>query len=58
MNSPANPEPSRGVLTAALPFFLIFVANALAEESAEVTEVERVVVTGSNITTAEETGLN
>src|SRR6476646_7939046 len=58
MNSPANPEPSRGALTAALRFFLIFVANAFAQERAEITEMERVIVTGSNIPTAEETGPN
>src|SRR5437773_2030433 len=58
MKTLANPEPSRGALTAALPFFLIFVANAFAQERAEVTEVKRVIVTGSNIPTAEETGPN
>src|SRR2546429_1564094 len=58
MNTLANPGPSRGALTAALRFFLIFVANAFAQESAEATEVERVIVTGSNIPTAEETGPN
>src|SRR5256886_399011 len=58
MNTPANPEPSRGAVTATLGFFLIFVANAFAQERAEVTEVERVIVTGSNIPTAEETGPN
>ena len=55
MNSPANAESSRGALTAALRFLLIFAANAFAQERAEVTEVERVIVTGSNIPTAEET---
>src|SRR5256884_9715248 len=62
MNTLANPEPYRGALTAALPFFLIFVANAFAQEAApsraEVAEMERVIVTGSNIPTAEETGPN
>src|SRR2546429_1432039 len=58
MNTLANPGPSRGALTAALPFFLIFVANAFAQDRAEVTEVKRVIVTGSNIPTAEETGPN
>src|SRR6476619_8480973 len=58
MNTLANPEPSRGALTAAFRFFLIFAANAFAQERAEVTEVERVIVTGSNIPTAEETGPN
>src|SRR6476646_4324208 len=58
MNTLANPEPSRGALTAALRFFLIFVANAFAQERAEITEVERVIVTGSNIPTAQEVGPN
>src|SRR5437016_11101981 len=58
MNTLANPEPYRGALTAALRFFLIFVANAFAQDRAEVTEVKRVIVTGSNIPTAEETGPN
>src|SRR5947207_1231442 len=58
MNTLANPEPYRGALTAALPFFLIFVANAFAQDRAEVTEVKRVIVTGSNIPPAEETGPN
>src|SRR5437016_8810412 len=58
MNTLANPEPYRGALTAALRFFLIFVANAFAQDRAEVAEVERVIVTGSNIPTAEETGPN
>src|SRR5437879_12381288 len=58
MNTPANPEPSRGAVTATLGFLLISVANAFAQERAEVTEVERVIVTGSNIPTAEETGPN
>src|SRR3954468_14561762 len=58
MNTPANPEPSRGALTATLRFFLIFASNAFAQEGAEVTEIERVIVTGSNIPTAEETGPN
>src|SRR4051812_12416971 len=57
MNTLANPG-SHGAHTAALRFFLIFVANAFAQERAEVTEMERVIVTGSNIPTAEETGPN
>src|SRR4051794_39090719 len=57
MNTLANPG-SHGAYTAALRFFLIFVANAFAQERAEVTEMERVIVTGSNIPTAEETGPN
>src|SRR5438067_9327463 len=57
MNTLANPG-SHGAYTAALRFFLIFVANAFAQERSEVTEMERVIVTGSNIPTAEETGPN
>src|SRR3954462_4612430 len=57
MNTLANPG-SHGAHTAALRFFLIFAANAFAQERAEVTEMERVIVTGSNIPTAEETGPN
>src|SRR5215510_4647961 len=58
MNAPDNPEPAGGALTAILGFLLIFVANAFAQERADVAEVERVIVTGSNIPTAEETGPN
>src|SRR6266513_2517470 len=58
MNTPANPEPFRGALTATLGFLFIFVANTFAQKRAEVAEVERVIVTGSNIPTAEETGPN
>jgi iron complex outermembrane receptor protein len=58
MNAPDNSEPSRGALTATLGFLLISVANAFAQEAAGVAEVERVIVTGSNIPTAEETGPN
>src|SRR5512143_1928492 len=58
MNTLANPERSHSALTAALRFLLIFVGNAFAQENPEVTQVERVIVTGSNIPTAEETGPN
>src|SRR5215813_9164595 len=58
MNAPDNPEPAGGALKATLGFLLIFVANAFAQERADVAEVERVIVTGSNIPTAEETGPN
>jgi iron complex outermembrane recepter protein len=58
MNDSDSSESSRGALTATVGFFLIFVANTLAQERASVAEVERVVVTGSNIPTAEEVGPN
>src|SRR5256714_14543259 len=57
MNAPDNSEASR---TAIVGFFLIFTANAFAQQAAApgAAEVERVIVTGSNIPTAEETGPN
>src|SRR5213079_1044912 len=57
MNAPDNSESSR---TAIVGFFLIFTANAFAQQAAApvAAEVERVIVTGSNIPTAEETGPN
>src|SRR6266516_1608052 len=57
MNAPDNSESSR---TAIVGFFLIFTANAFAQQAAApgIAEVERVIVTGSNIPTAEETGPN
>src|SRR5947207_4749893 len=58
MNDSDNSESLRGALTATLGFLLVFVANAFAQERAGVAEVERVIVTGSNIPTAEETGPN
>jgi hypothetical protein len=60
MNAPDNSGSSRPALTAIVGFFLIFTANAFAQEAAVpgVAEVERVIVTGSNIPTAEETGPN
>src|SRR5437660_6183622 len=58
MNAPDNSRSSRRALIAILGSFLIFMANAFAQERAEVAEVERVIVTGSNIPTAEETGPN
>jgi outer membrane receptor protein involved in Fe transport len=50
----------RVALTAAVGGLEIFVQNAFAQETAAsgVTEVERVIVTGSNIPTAQETGPN
>src|SRR5262249_37929388 len=58
MNAPDNSGSSRCALTAILGSFLISVANAFAQETAGIAEVERVIVTGSNIPTAEETGPN
>ena len=58
MNDPDTPESSRGTLTAAVGSFLMFVANAFAQETAGVAEMERVIVTGSNIPTAQEVGPN
>src|SRR5437016_2707889 len=58
MNDSDNSESLRGALTATLGFLLVFVANAFAQERAGVAEAERVIVTGSNIPTAEETGPN
>jgi iron complex outermembrane receptor protein len=58
MNAPENSGSSRGTLTASFGSFLVFVANAFAQETAGVVEVERVIVTGSNIPTAQEVGPN
>src|SRR5215471_13421681 len=60
MDAPDNSGSSRPALTAILGSFLVFVANAFAQEMAApgVAQVERVIVTGSNIPTAEETGPN
>src|SRR5438552_2292716 len=58
MNAPDNSRSSRCALIAILGSFLIFMANAFAQERAGIAEVERVIVTGSNIPTAEETGPN
>src|SRR6266571_1977751 len=60
MNAPDNSGSSRPALTAILGSFLVSVANAFAQETAapDVAQVERVIVTGSNIPTAEETGPN
>src|SRR5438094_9014535 len=58
MNAPDNSGSSRRALTVILGSFLISVANAFAQERAGIAEVERVIVTGSNIPTAEETGPN
>src|SRR5215813_10709973 len=58
MNAPDNSGSSCRALTTILGSFLISVANAFAQERAGIAEVERVIVTGSNIPTAEETGPN
>src|SRR5436190_2389364 len=60
MNAPDNSGSFRPALTAILGSFLVSVANAFAQETAApgVAQVERVIVTGSNIPTAEETGPN
>ena len=60
MNGSDNSESFRDAFRAIVGFFLIFTANAFAQEAAApgVAEVERVIVTGSNIPTAEETGPN
>src|SRR5213592_4650742 len=58
MNAPDDSGSSRRALAAILGSFLISVANAFAQERAGIAEVERVIVTGSNIPTAEETGPN
>src|SRR5512141_1176844 len=58
MNAPDNSGSSRRALIAILGSFLIFMANAFAQKRAGIAEVERVIVTGSNIPTAEETGPN
>src|SRR5215470_6326101 len=60
MNTPDNSGCHRPAFTAILGSFLVFVANAFAQEMAApgVAQVERVIVTGSNIPTAEETGPN
>src|SRR5215471_1875701 len=60
MNAPDNSGPSRRALTAILGSFLVYLANAFAQEAAApgVAQVERVIVTGSNIPTAREVGPN
>src|SRR5438477_2521032 len=54
MNAPIKPGAACTILAATLAFSLIFAANAFAQEA----EVERVIVTGSLIPTAEEVGPN
>src|SRR5205823_10350785 len=54
MNAPIKPGAACAILAATLAFSLIFAANVFAQEA----EVERVIVTGSNIPSAEEVGPN
>ena len=60
MNALRNAKSCHAALIAAVGCFVVFEANAFAQETpaSGVTEVERVIVTGSNIPTAEETGPN
>jgi len=60
MNVQFDAQCCRPAFTAAVGGFVIFAANAFAQETAAsgVVEVQRVIVTGSNIPTAEETGPN
>src|SRR5690349_7660763 len=60
MNTPPSANSSRAALIAALGCFVVLEANAFAQETptSAVMEAERVIVTGSNIPTAEETGPN
>ena len=60
MNDLVNGKPCRAALTAAVGAFVVLTSNAFAQETAPsgMAEVERVIVTGSNIPTAEETGPN
>jgi iron complex outermembrane receptor protein len=60
MNASLEGKCCRAALVAAVGGLIIFVPNAFSEEPAApgVTEVERVIVTGSNIPTAQEVGPN
>src|SRR5258707_13539126 len=60
MNAILEPKCCQVAVLSAAACFVIFTTDALAQEGAApaVTEVERVIVTGSNIPTAEETGPN
>jgi iron complex outermembrane receptor protein len=61
MNSLANSGSCRAAFTATVGFFLVWTVNAFAQEPSPApgtAEVERVIVTGSNIPTAEEVGPN
>src|SRR5256886_13875275 len=60
MNDSDNSESFRDAFIVIVGLFLVFTANAFAQEAAapRVAQVERVIVTGSNIPTVEETGPN
>src|SRR5215510_1842600 len=58
MNDCHDSESPWTALTAAVGFLLVIAANAFAQETAGVAEMERVIVTGSNIPTAQEVGPN
>ncbi|MGZ5568733.1 MAG: hypothetical protein ACXWKG_17115 [Limisphaerales bacterium] len=60
MNATPAANTCRCALIAALGSFVVLGANAFAQETptSGVTEVERVIVTGSNIPTAQEVGPN
>jgi iron complex outermembrane recepter protein len=60
MNDSDNSESFRDAFIVIVGLFLVFTANAFAQEAAApgVAQVKRVIVTGSNIPTAEETGPN
>ena len=57
MNAPPDSKSFRAAAIAGLGYFVVLAGNAFAQESG-VAEVERVIVTGSNIPTAQETGPN
>jgi len=56
MNALLGAKPRHAALAAAVGGFVVIIPNVFAQQTAE--EVERVIVTGSNIPTAEETGPN
>jgi hypothetical protein len=60
MNTLVHAKSRRVALIAAVGGLTVFVSNALAQETAAsgVTEAERLIATGSNITTAQEVGPN
>ena len=60
MNAPPDSKFCGAALIAALGFFVVLAANTFAQQAASsgVTEIERIIVTGSNIPTAQEVGPN
>src|SRR2546423_14671056 len=60
MNALHNENPCRAAVVAAVGWFVVFAVKTFPQEtpSSGATEVERVIVTGSNIPTAEEVGPN